>query len=195
MEPLLRTRQLCLGHPARPRLDKIDLQLERGDRLALLGVNGAGKSTLMMVLAGMLAPRSGRIEIEGLNLADAGSTLRHRIGFLPQRVAAYPELTVSENLAWAGQLQGLRGPRLHAASGKTLEQVGLQEVARRLAGRLSAGMLQRLGLAQAMLHEPEILVLDEPTASLDPLQTAQIRELIDHLPGDTSADPRHPSAG
>lgn len=140
----------------------IDLQLERGDRLALLGVNGAGKSTLMMVLAGVLAARSGRIEIEGMDLAEAGPALRHRIGFLPQRVPAYPELTVSENLAWAGQLQGLNGAPLRDACGRTLEQVGLDGIARRLAGSLSAGMLQRLGLAQAMLHQPEILVLDEP---------------------------------
>jgi len=122
----------------------------------------------------------------GQRLDRAGSGPRRHIGFLPQRVPAYPELTVRENLAWAGRLHGLHGAALQTAIDDMLERVQLANVERRLAGRLSAGMAQRLGLAQALLHQPAILILDEPTAGLDPLQTEQIRELLAALPDDIS---------
>lgn len=186
MNPLLLARQISYGSAQRPRLDRIDLELAAGDRLALLGVNGAGKSTLMQVLAGVLAPSSGEVWIHGQRLDRAGPGLRRHIGFLPQPVPAYAELTVTENLEWAGQLQGLRGHGLASAIDRVLRDLELAAVARRLAGRLSTGMTQRLGLAQAVLHEPEILILDEPTAGLDPLQTDQLRELLNGLSGSRS---------
>lgn len=181
MNTLLLARQLSYGNPRRPRLDRVDLQLAPGDRLALLGVNGAGKSTLMQLLAGVLAPSHGELSILNQRLDQAGSSLRRHIGFLPQRVAAYPELTVAENLAWAGSLQDLRGSALRAAIQQALEELQLADLSQRLAGQLSTGMLQRLGLAQAVLHDPKILILDEPTAGLDPVQTEQIRELLSRL--------------
>jgi ABC-2 type transport system ATP-binding protein len=186
MKPLLTAHQLSYGPVQRPRLDRVDLQLEAGDRLGLLGVNGAGKSTLMQVLAGILAPTAGEVRILGKRLDQAGPGLRRHIGFLPQRVPCYPELTVVENLHWAGHLRGLRAPALEAAIDDALEQLQLTDLSERLAGRLSAGMAQRLGLAQAVLHKPDILILDEPTAGLDPLQTEQIRELLAALAVDCS---------
>ena len=179
MTPLLRIRNLRVGDAARPRLDGFDLELQAGDRLGLLGVNGAGKSTLLLVLAGIVRPSAGTIELSG---QEAGDTLRRRVGFLPQRVACYPELTVRENLDWCAGLRGLHGRAAGQSIDRALEQVALGGVSHRLAGRLSAGMLQRLGLAQALLHEPGLLLLDEPTASLDPVQTAQIRALLNDLP-------------
>jgi len=140
----------------------------------------------MQLLAGVLAPDEGEILVLGQRLDRAGSGPRRHIGFLPQRVPAYPELTVRENLAWAGRLHGLHGAALQTAIDDMLERVQLANVERRLAGRLSAGMAQRLGLAQALLHQPAILILDEPTAGLDPLQTEQIRELLAALPDDIS---------
>jgi ABC-2 type transport system ATP-binding protein len=181
MKPLLLARHLSLGPAQRPRLTDIDLHLEPGDRLALLGVNGAGKSTLMQVLAGILAPDSGEVLILGQRLDRAGPRLRRHIGFLPQQIPCYPELTVTENLQWAGHLRGLEGQPLQTAIDRALRQVQLGEQAARLGGSLSAGMRQRLGLAQAVLHRPDVLILDEPTAGLDPLQTEQIRELLSTL--------------
>jgi ABC-2 type transport system ATP-binding protein len=186
MKPLLQARQLSYGTAQRPRLRDLDLQLEAGERLGLLGVNGAGKSTLMQLLAGVLPPTGGEVLILGQSLNRGGSGPRRHIGFLPQRIAAYPELSVRENLYWSGRLHGLTGRALNAAIDGTLERVRLHDVAQRLAGRLSAGMAQRLGLAQALLHGPAILILDEPTAGLDPLQTEQIRELLTSLPNEIS---------
>lgn len=186
MKPVLLARQLSHGPGDQPRLSAFDLQLQPGDRLGLLGVNGAGKSTLMQILAGVLAPSSGKVEIRGRRLDRGGPSLRRHIGFLPQRIPVYPELTLEENLAWAGRLRGIRGTRLTDAVTAVLQQVQLDEYRKRLAGRLSAGMTQRLGLAQALVHRPAILILDEPTAGLDPLQTEQMRELLNDLPADTS---------
>ena len=186
MEPVLLARQISHGHRDRPRLSKLDLQLEPGDRLGLLGINGAGKSTLMQILAGVLAPTHGEVEIRGRRLDRDGPAARRHIGFLPQRIPAYAELTVAENLDWAGRLRGLRGATLDEAVEAVLHQVRLGEYRQRLAGRLSAGMAQRLGLAQALVHKPAILILDEPTAGLDPLQTEQIRELLAGLDAGTS---------
>jgi ABC-2 type transport system ATP-binding protein len=186
MKPVLLARHISYGNADRPRLRDFDLQLQPGDRLGLLGINGAGKSTLMQVLAGILAPSKGEVEILGQRLARVGPALRRHIGFLPQRLPVYPELTVHENLAWAGRLRGLKGEPLAAAIETVLQQVQLSEFSARLAGRLSAGMAQRLGLAQAIVHRPRILILDEPTAGLDPLQTEQIRELLGGLAAETS---------
>jgi ABC-2 type transport system ATP-binding protein len=181
MKSLLLARELSYGSAQAPRLDRVDLELKAGDRLALLGANGAGKSTLMQVLAGVLAPHSGEVRIFGQRIDQAGPALRRHIGFLPQPFPAYAELTVAENLEWAGRLHGMRGDKLKCGIDRVLHDLELDDVAARLAGRLSTGMTQRLGLAQAVLHEPEILILDEPTAGLDPLQTEQIRELLGGL--------------
>jgi ABC-2 type transport system ATP-binding protein len=179
MNPVLRIRDLGVGDAARPRLEALDLDLQRGQRLGLLGVNGAGKSTLLLTLAGLVRPRTGRMEIDGESRPERR---RRHIGFLPQRVAHYPELTVREHLDWCARLHGLDTAARDRAIAETLERVDLDDMGNRLAGRLSAGQLQRLGLGQALLHGPSLLLLDEPTASLDPVQSARIRALIRDLP-------------
>lgn len=184
MKPLLHARQISHGPLRQPRLSGIDLALLPGDRLALLGVNGAGKSTLMQILAGVLAPSAGDVRVLGERLDQAPVRLRRHIGYLPQRPPLYPELSVLENLQWIGRLHGLNGGDLDTAMRQVLQQVGLDAFTHRLAGRLSTGMAQRLGLAQAVLHAPDILILDEPTAGLDPLQTEQIRDLLAGLSAD-----------
>ena len=186
MKSVLLARHISYGNADRPRLHDFDLELQPGDRLGLLGINGAGKSTLMQILAGILAPSQGEVQIHGQRLDRAGPALRRHLGFLPQRVPVYPELTVRENLGWAGRLRGLQGATLNGAIESVLQQVELVDYSGRLAGRLSAGMAQRLGLAQALVHEPAILILDEPTAGLDPLQTEQIRDLLAGLAAGTS---------
>ena len=178
MESLLYIRELSHGPGERARLRDIELRLDAGDRLALLGSNGAGKSTLLQILSGALAPSNGEVLVQGRRLHQADPAVRARIGYLPQRIALYPDLTIRENLTWAAGLRGLHGTALTSAVDDALREVQLQDLATRLASRLSAGMQQRLGLAQAIVHRPDILLLDEPTASLDPLQTKQIRDLI-----------------
>jgi ABC-2 type transport system ATP-binding protein len=145
----------------------------------LLGQNGAGKSSLLLAIAGLLAPTGGSIAVDQ---DDTVAARRRQVGFLPQQVPLYPELTVQEHLYWCGLLQGLHGAKFAAAIDRTLTQVGLADRASTLAGRLSAGMQQRLGLAQALVHGPRLLLLDEPTASLDPIQAQEVRNLIKALP-------------
>jgi ABC-2 type transport system ATP-binding protein len=183
MESLLRMRDIWVGDAPRARLQGVDLDLACGDRIGLLGVNGAGKSTLLAVLAGSLSPTRGTIEIDG---ATTLAERRRRVGYLPQRVACYPELTVRENLDWVARLHGLRGAAAGQAIGRSLTQTAIDDQANRLAGHLSSGMQQRLGLAQALVASPQVLLLDEPTASLDPVQMEQIRALIRDLPATVS---------
>lgn len=180
MNPALHVVNLSLGPARDRRLHAIDFDLAHGERLGLLGVNGAGKSTLLQLLAGVLTPASGEIRVDGIDIHD-DLAVRTRIGYLPQRLPLYGELSVDENLAWAAMLHGLHGDAAADAIDRVLHQVGLAGVRRRLAGRLSAGMAQRLGLAQALVHAPAILLLDEPTAGLDPLQTDEIRRLLTGL--------------
>ncbi|MCB1923925.1 MAG: ABC transporter ATP-binding protein [Gammaproteobacteria bacterium] len=176
MNPMLQVRGVSHGPRTRRRLQAIDFDLMPGERLGLLGVNGAGKSTLLQLLAGVTKPDEGEIRVMGERFDNA--TARARIGYLPQRLPLYGELTVTENLAWAAMLHGLHNATAHAAIDRALQMVALGDVRHRLAGRLSAGMAQRLALAQALVHQPQILILDEPTAGLDPLQTEQLRELL-----------------
>jgi ABC-2 type transport system ATP-binding protein len=183
MESLLRMRDIWMGDVSRARLQGVDLDLASGDRLGLLGVNGAGKSTLLAVLAGSLSPTRGTIEIDG---ETALAERRRRVGYLPQRVACYPELTVRENLDWVARLHGLSGIAAGQAIDRSLSQTAIADQADRLAGQLSSGMQQRLGLAQALVGSPQVLLLDEPTASLDPVQMEQIRALIRDLPATVS---------
>lgn len=182
MEPVLQARQLTYGKAGRRRVDAVDLQLAAGGRLGLLGVNGAGKSTLLQLLAGLLVPDAGDVLVLGERLHADHAALRRHIGYLPQRIPVYDELSARENLVWAGQLRKLKGSALDSAIESVLQRTQLSQVAERLAGRLSAGMRQRLGLAQALIHNPQILILDEPTAGLDPLQTDQLRGLLAALP-------------
>lgn len=184
MEPLLRARDVGVGHPDNPRLDAVEFSVHENDSVAILGANGAGKTSLIRLLAGVCAPDRGAILLHGQPLQQADVAARRAIGYLPQRVAAYPDLTVDENLRWIGQLHGLRGNALSDAIEQACAALDLAGCRRRLAARLSAGMLQRLGLAQAVLHRPRLLILDEPTAGLDPLQLDQVRSLLGRLTAD-----------
>ncbi|RMG36979.1 MAG: ABC transporter ATP-binding protein [Gammaproteobacteria bacterium] len=175
METLLRARQLTLA----PRLKGLSLTLHRGEALALLGVNGAGKSTALSALAGTLPGVRGRLEIAGTPLQH-NRALRRHIGWLPQHAPLYPELTVEENLRFFAGLQ-LGQRRASEATAGLLQRFELDRLRGRLAGRLSGGERMRLGLACVLAHEPEVLLLDEPTAGLDPLQAERLRELIHEL--------------
>ena len=177
-EPVLQLDHLSRRRAGRPAVQDLSLTLSSGQVLGLLGVNGAGKSTTLSMIAGALRPDRGGIKLNGIDFLERPELARRLIGWLPERAPLWPELTVSEHLDAHGQLRGLRGGALKQARTAIIERLELQSLARRLAGVLSQGQRQRLGLACALLHRPALLVLDEPANALDPVQVATLRTLI-----------------
>lgn len=162
-------------------VDAVEFTLARGQVLGFLGTNGAGKSTTMRMLAGVLAPDSGRIVINGVDLLDEPLRAKRAIGYLPEQPPLYRELTVDEQLSYSARLHGLGRQASHQAMARIKQCCGLTEVSRRLIGNLSKGYRQRVGIAQALLHDPPVIVLDEPTVGLDPIQMREVRDLIQEL--------------
>ena len=158
----------------------LNLNLDRGSVLGLLGVNGAGKSTTLRMIAGLLTPSSGQVLIGGADLREQPAVAR-RLGYLPEQAPLYAELRVDEYLRFCARLRGMRGAAVIQAVGHVIDRCGLGEVRRRLLGNLSKGFQQRAGIAQAIVHAPELIVLDEPASGLDPLQAVQIRALVREL--------------
>lgn len=162
-------------------VDEVSFSLVRGQILGFLGLNGAGKSTTLRMLAGVLAPDAGRIMIGGVDLLDQPVRAKRELGYLPEQPPFYRELTVDEQLHYSARLHGLSRTASHHAVMRIKQRCGLTEVSRRLIGHLSKGYRQRVGIAQAVLHDPVVIVLDEPTVGLDPIQSREIRELIREL--------------
>jgi ABC-2 type transport system ATP-binding protein len=157
-------------------LDHLDLQIKPGEVFGLLGPNGSGKSTTIKLLLGLIAPNEGDARIFGL--PPESIEARRRVGFLPENPYFYGFLNGDETLRFYGKLCGLSGAKLEARIEKLIDLVGLQNGRERPLRSYSKGMLQRIGLAQAMIHDPDLLFLDEPTAGVDPQGSAQIRDLI-----------------
>ncbi len=176
--PVLRMQQVHRRRAGRPAVQDLSLTLPRGQVLGLLGVNGAGKSTSLSMISGALRPDRGSIQLNGADFLEQPELARQLIGWLPERAPLWPELTVSEHLDAHGRLRGMRGAALRQARTAIIERLQLQPLAPRLAGVLSQGQRQRLGLACALLHRPALLVLDEPANALDPVQVAALRALI-----------------
>jgi ABC-2 type transport system ATP-binding protein len=162
-------------------VDALDLTLKQGEILGLLGPNGAGKTTTMKMLAGCLAPSAGGIRINGIDLRQEPKAAKRHLGYLPEQPPVYPELTVDEYLAYCAGLHGIPGKQRAAAVASAKKDCGLADVGRRLVGNLSKGYQQRVGLAQAIIHRPPVVILDEPTVGLDPIQIREIRALITQL--------------
>lgn len=174
---------LQLDHITRHRAGRaavadLSLTLDSGQVLGLLGVNGAGKSTTLAMIAGALTPDSGAIKLNGKDFLEHPELAQRGIGWLPERAPLWPELTVLEHLDAHGRLRGLGGAALAKARQRIVDRLELGALSRRLAGVLSQGQRQRLGLACALLHEPSLLVLDEPANALDPVQVAALRTVI-----------------
>ncbi len=159
----------------------VSFELAQGEVLGFLGPNGAGKSTTMRMLTGNLAPGAGRIAINGIDLLDQPKQAKQHIGYLPEQPPVYRELTVDEYLQFCARLHRLARPARHKAVDRAKQRCGLGDVSKRLIGNLSKGYQQRVGIAQAILHSPAVVILDEPTVGLDPIQIRDIRALIREL--------------
>lgn len=180
-EPLLFADTLCRSFGPHQAVDGISLRLHRGEVLGLLGPNGAGKTTTLRMLTGCLPPDAGQIAIGGFDLRQQPHQAQALLGYLPETPPLHKELTPQEFLGFCAGLHGLRGARRRQAVDAALEACGLQQVSRQLISALSKGYQQRVGLAQAIVHEPPLIVLDEPTVGLDPNQMREIRALIREL--------------
>ena len=176
--PLLQLTDLSRSLAGREVVRGLTLTLARGEVLGLLGVNGAGKSTTLRMIAGVLAPTSGTVRVGGDDLYDDPAIARRRIGYLPERAPLHPELDVGEYLHFCARLRGLTRAEANAAVAREIERCDLGDVRRRLIGLLSKGYQQRVGIAQALLHAPPLIVLDEPASGLDPVQALRMRELV-----------------
>ena len=162
-------------------VNDISFTLSRGEVIGFLGPNGAGKTTTMQMLSGNLAPSSGHVKINGFDLNNTPVKAKRSLGYLPDIPSLYKDLTVQEFLYYCAQLQGITKQSINPIIDKTVERCGLQTVSRRLIANLSKGFQQRIGIAQAILHNPEVIILDEPTIGLDPIQIKEIRSLIKEL--------------
>jgi len=185
-ETLIQVEHLYRDYGNLHALQDINLTLNRGEVLGFLGPNGAGKSTTMQIISGNLAPTSGHVSINGHDLIDQPLQAKAALGYLPEQPPLYKELTVYEYLAYCAQLNRIPRHKAVAAIDRACQRCGLVDVRKRLIGNLSKGYQQRVGIAQAIIHTPDIVILDEPTVGLDPIQIIEIRALIRELGTDHS---------
>jgi ABC-2 type transport system ATP-binding protein len=162
-------------------VDGIDLDIPKGQILGFLGPNGAGKTTTLRILTGFMPATSGSAKVNGCDVVSQSEQVRRNIGYLPESTPLYPELRVEEQLHFFGELHGLDRPTRRRRIDALADRCGLSAIRRRPIGQLSKGNRQRVGLAQAMLHDPPVLILDEPTVGLDPSQITEVRKLIVEL--------------
>ena len=176
---------LCIEHISKrfkdmTAVDDISLSLTPGV-WGLLGANGAGKTTLMRMLAGIMQPTSGQITYDGIPISTLGQRYRDIFGYLPQEFGFYPEFTVQDYLEYVAVLKGLTAADSKRKINELLEQLTLTHVRRKKIAKLSGGMKRRVGIAQALLNEPEVLILDEPTTGLDPVASEELYQVLQHL--------------
>ena len=181
MKPILSISNLSRRFGDFPAVEQVSFALNPGDVLGFLGPNGAGKSTTMRMISGGLAPSSGSVEINGIDLHELPLKAKAHIGYLPENPPLYPELTVDEYLRYAAELRHLSGDEIASAVASVKGQCGLTDSGHRLIANLSKGYQQRVGIAQAIIHSPDVVILDEPTNGLDPNQMQEIRTLIREL--------------
>lgn len=180
-EILVEVKEVSRYYGQLAALESISFTMHKGEVLGFLGPNGAGKTTTMQVITGNLAPTSGSVLIADHDLLEDPSAAKGAIGYLPEQPPVYKELTVDEYLDYCAALNRIAGDKRTSARDAAKEKCGLTEVGRRLIGNLSKGYQQRVGLAQAIIHMPPVVILDEPTVGLDPIQIREIRKLIREL--------------
>jgi ABC-2 type transport system ATP-binding protein len=185
-ETLIDVDRVSRWYGERLAIDEVSFSVRRGEVLGFLGPNGAGKTTTMRILCGVLAATRGRVTIAGRDIVEDPAAAKAHIGYLPERPPLYPDLTVNQYLDYCARLRGVPRARLKSAAANSRERCGLADVGGRLIGNLSRGYQQRVGIAQAIVHSPAAVILDEPTVGLDPKQIVEIRELITELGDDHS---------
>lgn len=176
---MINVEGLTKDYGIRRAIDNLTFEARKGEILGFLGPNGAGKTTTMRILVGFMPPTTGKAQVAGYDVVDQSLEVRRRVGYLPETVPLYPEMTVFDYLKYMGDLRHL--PNIEDRVDDVLELVSLEDRADGYIGALSKGMRQRVGLAQALLHEPEVLILDEPTIGLDPAQIREVRSLITEI--------------
>jgi ABC-2 type transport system ATP-binding protein len=181
MATLIEAKHLCRYYGKYCAVNDVSFTVAKGEVLGFLGPNGAGKTTTMQMLCGNLAPSSGEIKINGFDVLDQPKLAKRSLGYLPDTPPLYKELTVQEFLHYCALLHGITKNAIAHAINNAKERCGLTDVSRRLIANLSKGFQQRVGIAQAILHNPEVIILDEPTVGLDPIQVREIRNLIREL--------------
>jgi ABC-2 type transport system ATP-binding protein len=164
-------------------IEDLSFEVESGEIVGILGLNGAGKTTTLRILSCLLLPSSGNVKIGGLDIYESPHEIRKKVGFLPEEPPLYHEMTVESYLRFAGELRGLDRGTARSRTREVMEVTHTSEVAGQFIGTLSHGFKQRVGIAQAIIHSPEVLILDEPIAGLDPVQIVDMREMIRGLKG------------
>lgn len=176
---MIRVENLTKNYGSRLAIDSLTFDAAKGEVLGFLGPNGAGKTTTMRILTGYMPPTSGKAEIGGFDVVEKSLEVRRLVGYLPETVPLYPEMTVFDYLVYMAQLRKVK--HIEDRVDDVLEMVHMEDRAEGFIGNLSKGMRQRIGLAQALLHQPEVLILDEPTIGLDPAQVVEVRKLINEV--------------
>lgn len=181
---MIEIRDLYKFYDERKAIGPLSFTIEAGEVVGLLGLNGAGKTTTLRILACDLLPSGGTVAVDGFDVVDDPHAVRARIGYLPDRPPLYDEMTVRAFLYFTARLRGLSGPTVKRRVEEVLGTTDLRDVASELIGSLSHGFKQRVGIAQAIIHKPRLLVLDEPISGLDPVQIVEMRSLLRELKGD-----------
>ena len=180
---MIKVENLTKRYAGITAINNLNFEVEKGEIVGFLGPNGAGKSTTMKILTSYLPATSGRATIAGFDVFEQSIEARRHIGYLPENTPLYTDMRVGEYLRYRANLKGVPGRKVKSNVGDVIELTNLREVERKLIGSLSKGYRQRVGLADALVHDPDLLILDEPTIGLDPNQIRQVRELIKNLGG------------
>jgi ABC-2 type transport system ATP-binding protein len=181
---MITVKELTKNYAHTTAVDQISFEVQKGQIVGFLGPNGAGKTTTMRMLTCFLAPTAGTASVAGFDILEQPLEVKKRIGYLPETPPIYPEMRTVEYLMFVGRLKGIAGSDLRARVDYVSERCSIADVRNKLIGKLSKGYRQRVGLAQAIIHNPDVLILDEPTAGLDPKQINETRDLIKSLAGD-----------
>ena len=184
MSDVIEVKDLTKQYGSITAVDNISFRVERGEILGFLGPNGAGKTTTMRVITGYMPPSEGRVIVAGFDVLDQPIDAKKRTGYLPETPPLYPDMTVRDYLLFVAAIKNVPRVNRKAKVDQTLERARVTDMADRYCWKLSKGYRQRVGIAQALIHDPEVLVLDEPTAGLDPKQIIETRQLIKDLAGD-----------
>src|SRR6202789_813793 len=181
---MITVKELTKRYARNTAVDHISFEVDKGQIVGFLGPNGAGKTTTMRMLTCFMPPTAGTATVAGFDVLEQPFEVKKRIGYLPETPPLYPEMSTSEYLEFVGKLKGLSGDELTKRIDFVLERCSVADVKDKLLGKLSKGYRQRVGLAQAIIHNPDVLILDEPTSGLDPKQINETRDLIKSLAGD-----------